>query len=327
MHSSSIFRRKAMLLLGCVGALMAAGPAPAQTLPTGPVKIVNAFPPGGPSDIISRLVADKLAAVLRQSVVVENKPGAGGNIAADQVARAAPDGQTILSGIDTTFTINPAIYKSLGWRLEDLQPLLIMASSGLLLGVNPALGVTTPQQLIDMGRSKQGLSFSSGSNGSPGHLAAEILGESTGVKVLHVPYKGNSPAVLAVLSGEVDGGILATPGMIPHVKAGKVVPLAVTSRQRSPLAPDVPTTAELGLKDLQVEVLYVAMIPTATPPAMRAALAKAFADALAQPDVEEKLAQLDLFVENVGGKTAEDMLAGQRDRYTRIIRSTGMTID
>ena len=327
MKKSLPIRRQTLLALCCVVALAAASVSHAQTLPTGPIKIVNSFPPGGPSDIISRLVADKLGGVLKQTVIVENKPGAGGNIAAEQVARAAPDGQTILSGIDTTFTINPAIYKSMSWRLEDLQPLLIMASSGLLLGVNPALGVTTPQQLIEKGKSKQGLTFSSGSNGSPGHLAAEILGESTGVKVLHVPYKGNSPAVLAVLSGEVDGGILATPGMIPHVKAGKIVPLAVTSRKRSQLAPEVPTTAEVGLKDVQVEVLYVAMIPTATPPAMRAALAKAFADALGQPDVKDKLAQLDLFVESISGKEAEDLLAEQRDRYARIIKSTGMTID
>ena len=125
----------------------------------------------------------------------------------------------------------------------------------------------------------------------------------------------------------MDGGILATPGMIPHVKAGKVMPLAVTSRKRSQLAPEVPTTAEVGMKDLQVEVLYVAMIPTATPPATRATLAKAFADALAQPDVKEKLAQLDLFVESISGKEAEEMLAKQRDRYARIIKSTGMTID
>ncbi len=327
MKQASSVRRQALLTLCCIGALAAASPGQTQTLPAGPIKIVNSFPPGGPSDIISRLVADKLESALKQTVVVENKPGAGGNIAADQVARAPADGQTILSGIDTTFTINPSIYKSLGWRLEGLTPLSIMASSGLLLGVNPALGVTTPQQLIDKGKSRQGLTFSSGSNGSPGHLAAEILGESTGVKVLHVPYKGNSPAVLAVLSGEVDGGILATPGMIPHVKAGKIVPLAVTSRKRSQLAPEVPTTAETGLKELQVEVLYVAMIPTATPPAIRAALAKAFADALAQPDVKDKLAQLDLFVESVSGTEAEVMLARQRDRYASIIRSTGMTVD
>ena len=305
----------------------AASLAGAQALPAGPIKIVNAFPPGGPSDIISRLVAGKLEKALKLIVVVENKPGAGGNIAAEQVARAPADGQTILSGIDTTFTINPAIYKSMGWRIEDLKPLLIMASSGLLVGVNPALGVRTPQQLIDQGKTKQGLTFSSGSNGSPGHLAAEILGESTGVKVVHVPYKGNSPAVLAVLSGEVDGGILATPGMIPHVKAGKIIPLAVTSRQRSQLAPDVPTTAEVGLKDLQVEVLYVAMVPAAMPEPLRATLAKAFSDALAQTDVRDKLAQLDLFVESVTGAQAEEMLAKQRDRYARIIKSTGMTVE
>lgn len=327
MKQTPSIRRQTLLALCGIGALVAVSAGHAQSPPSGPIKIVNSFPPGGPSDIISRLIADKLEGTLKQTVVVENKPGAGGNIAAEQVARAPADGQTILSGIDTTFTINPSIYKSLGWRLEDLKPLLIMASSGLLLGVNPALGVTTPQQLIDKGKSKPGLTFSSGSNGSPGHLAAEILGESIAVKVLHVPYKGNSPAVLAVLSGEVDGGILATPGMIPHVKAGKVVPLAVTSRQRSQLAPEVPTTAEVGLKELQVEVLYVAMIPSSTPPAMRTALAKAIADALAQPDVKEKLAQLDLFVEGVSGVQAEEMLVRQRERYARIIKATGMTID
>ena len=308
------------------GALVGASLVSAQSFPTGPIKIVNTFPPGGPSDIISRLVAQKMEKTLKVPVIVENKPGAGGNIGAEQVAHAAPDGQTIMSGIDTTFTINPAIYKSMPFKPQDLKPLMIMASSGLMVAANPSLGVKTLGELIAKGRTKP-LSFSSGSNGSPGHIAAEILGEATGIKITHIPYKGNSPAVLALLSGEVDAGILATPGLAPHVKTGRVVPLAVTSRKRSQLAPDVPTTAEAGQKELLVEVQYVAMVPAATPPAVQDALRKAMGDALDQPDVKGKLANLDLFVEKTTGSQAQDILDQQRERYARIIKATGMTVE
>lgn len=307
-------------------ALTALVPALAQDLPSGPIKIVNGFPPGGPSDIISRLLAEKMQATLGRNIVVENKPGAGGNIAADAVARAAADGTTILSGIDTTFTINPGIYKSMPFRLEELKPLMVMASSGLLLGANPSLGVKTLKELVAKGKTTP-LNFSSGSNGSPGHLAAAILSDATGVKITHIPYKGNSPAVMAVLSGEVQAGALATPGMIAHVQAGKIVPLAVTSRQRSRLAPDVPTTAEAGVKEMRVEVLYVTMVPAATPEPVMALLRKAMAGALAQPDVKAQLDKLDLFVEGETGPAAEEMLRAQRERYGRIIKSTGMKVE
>ena len=317
--------RRMLTAFGLALAAVAGAPAAAQALP-GPVKIINSFPPGGPSDIISRLMADKMQATLKQTVVVENKPGAGGNIAADQVARAPADGLTILSGIDTTFTINPGIYKSMPFKLEELKPLMIMASSGLLLGANPSLGAKTLKELLDKGKTTP-LNFSSGSNGSPGHLAAAIMGEATGLKITHIPYKGNSPAVMAVLSGEVQAGILATPGMLPHVQAGKVNALAVTSRKRSQIAPDVPTTAEAGLKELQVEVLYLTMVPAATPEPVMAVLRKAMADALAQPDVKAQLAKLDLFVEAETGKEAEDTLRVQRERYGRIIKATGMKVE
>ena len=258
--------------------------------------------------------------------MVENKPGAGGNIAADQVARAPADGTTILSGIDTTFTVNPNLYKSIPFKPDDLKPLIIMASSGLLFGVHPSLGVKTLQALIDKGRS-QTITFSSGSNGSPGHLAAAILGEAAHVKVSHIPYKGNSPAVLALVSGEVQAGILATPGLLPHVQAGKVVPLAVTSRKRSPIAPDVPTVAEAGLKELEVEVLYLMMVPAATPEPVMAVLRKAMADGLQQADVKAQLAKLDLFVEAETGAEAQERIRAQRERYARIIKATDMKIE
>lgn len=316
--------RRAALALALVGAAVAAfgqGPFPSQT-----IHVINAFPPGGPSDIISRAVGEKMAAALKQSVVVENKPGAGGNIAADAVAKSAPDGYTILSGIDTTFTINPYIYKQIPFAPQDLKPLMVIASSGLLVGTHPSVGVKTLKELIAKAKNESML-FSSGSNGSPGHLAASILVEETGARITHVPYKGNSPAVLAVLSGEVQAGVLATPGMLPHVKAGKITALAVTSRQRSPLAPEIPTVAEAGLPALEVEVLYIAMVPAATPEPVMNVLRKAMTDALASPDVRAQLASLDLFYEGLTGADAQGRLAKQGERYARIVRTTGMKIE
>ena len=309
-----------------VGATLFA-PAYAQSaFPAQPIRIVNAFPPGGPSDIISRAVAEKMAASLKQAVVVENKPGAGGNIAADQVARAPADGYTILTGIDSTFTVNPHIYKQLPFRPQDLKPLMIAASSGLLVGVNPSLGVKTLSELVTKAKTTP-LTFSSGSNGSPGHLAVSILVDSAGARITHVPYKGNSPAVLAVLSGEVQAGVLATPGMLPHVKAGKIVALAVTSRNRSVIAPDLPTVAEAGLPALELEVLYVFMLPAATPEPVMAILQHAMTEALAHPDVRAQLANLDLFYEGLAGNAAQARLTAQGERFARIIRATGMKIE
>jgi len=326
MHAA-IDRRRRALVITALGAAVVAGAAPADgAFPSAPVKIVNSFPPGGPSDILSRLLAEKAQAALKQPFIVENKPGAGGNIAADQVARAPADGTTILSGIDTTFTVNPNLYKSIPFKPEELKPLIIMASSGLLFGVNPSLDVKTLKGLIDKGQS-QTITFGSGSNGSPGHLAAAILGEAAHVKVSHIPYKGNSPAVLALVSGEVQAGILATPGLLPHVQAGKVVPLAVTSRKRSQIAPEVPTVAEAGLKELEVEVLYLMMVPAATPEPVMAVLRKAMADGLQQADAKAQLARLDLFVEAETGAEAQERIRAQRERYAKIIKATDMKIE
>lgn len=304
-----------------------AAPAWAQGMfPSQPIRIINAFPPAGPSDIISRALAEKMGAALKQPVVVENKPGAGGNIAADQVAKAPADGYTILTGIDTTFTVNPHVYKTMPFKPQDLKPLMVMASSGLLVGTHPSLGVKTLAELVEKAKT-QPLLFSSGSNGSPGHLAASILVESTGAQITHVPYKGNSPAVLAVLSGEVQAGVLATPGMLPHVKAGKMTALAVTSRHRSPLAPDLPTVAEAGLPALELEVLYIAMVPAATPDPVLAVLRQAMAEALLKPDVREQLKNLDLFHEGLTGAAAQSRLTAQGERFAHIIKATGMKIE
>ncbi len=303
-----------------------AGAAVAQAYPARQITFVNSFPPGGPSDLIARSVAEVLQKRFKQPVVVDNKPGAAGNIGTTQVARSAPDGYTVLIGIDTTFTVNPHIYKGMPFKPAEFKPLMVMASSGLLVGAHLATGFKTLADLINAGKTR-GVTFSSAGSGSPGHLAAELFHDATGMKITHVPYKGNTPAVTAILSGEVNGGVLATPGLLPHVKAGKVTALAVTSRQRSALAPDVPTVAEAGFKGLEQEVLYIAMVPAATPDAVVQTLQQAFAEALAQPDVRQRLANLDLFYEGLTGADAARRLADLSQRYGRVIQATGMKVE
>ena len=300
--------------------------AQAPAWPAKPVKFVNNFPAGGPSDLIARSIADVLQKQTGQPFVVENKAGASGNIGADAVAKAPADGYTVLFGIDSTFTVNPHIYKAMPFKPADLRPVMIMASSGLLVGVHPSTGFRTLGDLVNAAKAKP-VTFSSAGNGSPGHLAAEVLTEATGAKVTHVPYKGNTPAVTAILAGEVNGGALATPGMLPHVKAGKITPLAVTSRKRSTLAPEIPTVAEAGLPQLEQEVLYLAMVPAATPEPVVQALQKGMADALARADVRARLENLDLHYEGITGAAAAKRLADLSDRYGKVIRATGMKVE
>lgn len=319
-------RRTFLALAAATAACLVAVPAAAQAWPSRPVKIINNFPPGGPLDLMARSVADALQAELKQPFVVENKPGAGGNIGAAQAAKAAPDGHTLLFTIDSTLAVNPHIYKGLPFQPADLRPVMIMASSGLLVGVHPSTGLKTMQDLVAAGKSR-GLTFSSAGSGSPGHLAAELFTDATGMKITHVPYKGNAPAVAAVLSGEVNGGVLATPGMLPHVKAGKVTPLAVTSRKRSVLAPQIPTVAEAGLPQLEQEVLYLAMLPAGTPAPVAQAVEKAIAGALARPELRTRLQGLDLHQEGVGGEAAARRLAELSARYGKVIRATGMKVE
>jgi tripartite-type tricarboxylate transporter receptor subunit TctC len=326
MKTSNPTRRTTLAALALSAALGAVlGTAQAQdAYPAKPVKFINNFPPGGPSDILARSVAATLQEMLKQPFVVENKAGAAGNIGADQVAKSPADGYTVLFGIDTTFTINPHLYPAMPFKPADLKPVVIMASSGLLLGVNPGTGIKRFGDLLSQGRARS-LNFSSAGNGSPGHLAAAMLGNSTPVKTTHIPYRGNTPAVTAVLSGEVDGGILATPGMLPHVQSGKITALAVTSARRSRLAPQLPTVAELGLKSLEQEVLYLVMVPAATPDAVVQTLAKGITDALQRPDAKERLVKLDLFYEGQTGAAAAQRLADLSARYGQVVRATGIT--
>ncbi len=294
------------------------------------MRIVNNFPAGGPSDILARSLAEGLQKSSGQNVIVENEPGAGGNIGAAEVARAAGDGGTVFCGIDTAFTVNPHIFPSMPFKLGnkagDLKPLMIVSANGLMLGTSAAKGIRSMGELIAIGRSK-GLNFSSGGAGSPGHLGISIFTQAANVKITHVPYRGNSPAVLAMVSGEVDGGILSSSGLLPQVKAGKVVPVAVTSRTRSKLAPDVPTVGELGYKDLENEVLTLCMVPGDTPEPLLAAMQKATQAVFAQPALQERIASMDMVYEGLTGAQASKRLGDLSARYSKIVKATQMKVE
>jgi tripartite-type tricarboxylate transporter receptor subunit TctC len=319
---------KALLGLSLTSALapMPAAWAQVGPWPSKPVKFINSFPPGGPADILARAVGDALQKQFNQPFIVENRAGAAGNVGADAVAKSAPDGHALLWGIDTTHTVNPHIYKTMPFRQADLKPLVVIASSGLLLGVHPRTGFKTLKELLATARTRD-LNFSSAGNGSPGHLWINVINESAATRINHVPYRGNSPAVMAVVAGEVDGGTLATTGMLPQVKSGKITALAVTSRKRSQLAPDVPTVGELGMRDLEAEVIYVVMAPGATPQPLMQSMSRAILDVLARPELQSRLKDLDMAYEGLTGADAVRRLDQQHDRYGRIVRATGMKVD
>lgn len=320
-----IQRRRSCLAMAALAlAGVTAIPALAQqAYPAKAVRFVSNFQAGGPTDILARLVADSLQKEFKQPFIVENKTGAGGNVGADAVAKSPADGYTVLFSIDTTFTTNPALYASMPFKPEDLKPLMIMTTSGLLFGVNAGLGIKSVPEFIARGKTKA-MNFSSAGNGSPGHITMALLAEASGIKATHIPYKGAAPAVQAVVSGEVDAGVLVTPGLLPQVQGGKVLPLAVTGQKRSPLLPQVPTVAEAGFRNMEFEVLQIAMIPAATPDAVVHVLQAAIARALQQPEVKARMNAMDMQVLAETGKDAENRLAANRTRYAKVIQTTGM---
>ncbi len=316
------------LLTLCLSACCAWTPAMAQdSFPSKTIKIVNNFAAGGPSDVLARSIGQVLAEKFKQAVIVENKPGAAGNLGADAVVKSPADGHTLLFSIDTTFTVNPHIYgKTMPFKASELRPVVIISSSGLMVAVNPATGIKTLKDFVAVGKAK-GLTLSSAGNGAPGHLAAERLTDAAQIKITHIPYKGNSPAVTAVLANEVDGGVLATSGLLPFVRSGKITGLAVTSSKRSRLAPELPTVAELGMKELEQDILYLALVPSATPEAVVQKLQAGILEALKRPEFESRLANLDMALEGQTGAEASKRLAETSERYGKLVRATGMKVE
>ena len=255
-------------LLALLTSAIAFGTAHAQPYPSRPIKLVVPFSAGGPLDVVARAVSDKLAASLKQPLVIENRVGAGGNLGAEIVAKAAPDGYTLLMVLATTLTANPALYKRLPFDPEkDLRPITLMTNSSQMVVVHPSVPVSTLAEFVAHARHEP-LTYAHAGPGSGGHLAMEYFRTVAGFETVQVPYRGNAPLVIDLVAGQVKAGFVSTAGVIQHVRAGRLKGLAISSSKRSPLAPDVPTVAEAGYPDFKVETYFVMSGPAGLPDAI-----------------------------------------------------------
>jgi tripartite-type tricarboxylate transporter receptor subunit TctC len=283
------------LLLSLAAVLLLPAAAPAQDAwPSRPLRMVAPFPPGGTTDVLGRIIAQRLSDALGRQVLVENRPGAGGNLGNEFAARLPPDGYNILLSSSAQLVTNVHLYKRLGFDpLNDFSPVSQVASSGQVLVVHPSIPVKTVQQLVAIARAKPGsLNFGSGGRGTPAHVAGEVFQVATGTKLVHVPYKGGGLAVVDLVAGQIDMVLSDMAPAVPQVKAGKLRALAVTSERRSPALPDVPTLAETGIKGSIPDVWWVLMTPRGTAPAVVARLNAEVGTMMKSPELQERFAQL-----------------------------------
>jgi len=296
-------------------ALTGAQAASAQAYPTRPVRVVIAFPPGGPTDFVGRLVTDKMSAELGQRVYIENRPGAAGTVGADNVAKADPDGYSLFLTTSGAVTIAPHIQSVPYDPLRDFAPIALVTKVTEVLVVTPKLGIKTVKELVALAKEKPGaVSFASTGIGSPPHLAQELLDVSAGVKFLHVPYRGAAPALTDLLGGQVQVLAADLPVLIAQIQAGTLVPIGAAADKRDALLPDVPTLAEQGYPNTEASNWYALLAPAKTPPTVIAKLNKAVDDALSDPEIHEKLVKAG--ATPVGG-TPEALGAFMKSEYEK----------
>jgi len=309
-------------------ALVAAGDAAAQAYPTKSIRLVAPSTPGDAPDVIARLIAERLSVALGQQVVVENRPGAGGVVGSEIVAKAAPDGYTLIMGNAGSHGINAAVYSKLPYDiLKDFAPVSQIAIAPNIFVVNPGLPVTTIQELIAYAKARPGqLSYASGGNGSSSHMSMELLKSMAGIDVVHVPYKGSTPALTDVISGQDAVMSVNMPPAVPHVKAGKLRALAVTTRARTPSMPDLPTVAET-LPGYETVAWFGVLAPAGTPKDVVNRLSAEIGRIARSPEMRERLAGMG--AEPFGGTPEEFAAVMARDiaKWTELAKSVGIKID
>lgn len=308
---------------------LSAPQAHAQAYPSKTIRFVVPYPAGGPLDTVARLLGAKVGESVGQPVVVENKPGAGGNIGADIVAKSPADGYTILMGAVATHAINPSLYKSIPYDpIKDFAPVTQVASTPNVLVVNPGVPAKDVKELIAYAKANPGkLSFGSGSIGSAGHLAGELFKATAGVDMVHVPYKGAAPAMQDLIGGRIQLMFDNLASSLGQVKAGKVRALAVTTAKRSPLAPDLPTIAETGVPGFDISTWFGIFAPAGTPKPALDRLHAEFAKALAAADVRDRMTSMG--AEPVGNTPDEfaAFVRSEGEKYSKVIRASGAKVD
>jgi tripartite-type tricarboxylate transporter receptor subunit TctC len=307
--------------------LTASVPLAAQTYPTKPVHIVAPFVPGGPVDIMARILSEKLSASMGTTVIVENRPGAGGNVGAEYVARAAADGHTLLLASGSILTMNEAIYPTLNFSpSKDLAPITVVGDMPLIVAIHADVPAKTLKEFVSYAEKRETF-FSSPGNGTTGHAATALLNTTANTKVTHVPYKGGSESARAVLTGMVTGAIDTPPSLLPHIRTGKVRALAVAGPSRLDQLPDVPTTTEAGMPDLQVLTWFALVAPAATPPQVIDRINKEVRQALALDDVKKRFDGMGI---RPAGNTPQEFAsfaAAERNKWVRIIQQANIRIE
>jgi tripartite-type tricarboxylate transporter receptor subunit TctC len=319
-----------------IGAL-AAPPGFAQAYPTKPVRFIVPYPPGGPLDTVARLLAEKMKDGLGQAIIVDNKPGAGGNIGADAGAKAAPDGYTIVMGAVATHAINPSLFPKIPYDpIRDFSPVSLVASVPNVLVLHPDVasrtGIASVKDLVAYAQAHPGkLDYASGGNGSAGHLAGELFKMMTKISMVHIPYNGAAPAQLGLLAGQTDLMFDNLASALAHIRGGKLKPLAVTTSIRAAALPDLPTITEAGtdkgLNGFDINTWFGILAPAKTPPSVIARLHTEVAKALRAPDVRERMIKLGAEPSPSTPEQFQALIRNDLKKYGAIVKASGANVD
>jgi len=293
--------------------------------PTRPVRLLVPFAPGGGADALSRIITPKMHDALGQAWVVDNRGGAAGNIAAETVAKAAPDGYTALMGFNTVLTVNPSLYKLTYSVTRDLQPVTLLATAQYILVIHPSVAATNLKDFIALAKQKPGsLNYASAGVGSPLNLAAELFKKRAGIDMAHLAYKGGGPAAVAVLSGEAQVLFASVASSVPQVKAGKLKALATTGTKRSKVVPELPTIAESGFPGFEVSSWYALLVPAKTPAAIVNKIRGAAIKAVELPDVQEAMSRQGLDVETSTPQELAARMSAETAVWAGVIKDAGI---
>src|SRR5580704_17115630 len=318
--------RYAAAAIGAVLTVVAGPAARAQDYPNRPVRIVVAFPPGGPTDFVGRLVAEKMTTLLGQRVYIDNKPGANGTLGGGDIAKSDPDGYSLFLTTAGAVTVSPHIMPDMPYdALRDFAPVALVTKVTEVLVGTPKLGIRTVKELVALAKEKTGtISFASTGIGSPPHLTQILLDKSAGVQFLHVPYRGAAPALTDLLGGQVEVLVADMPVLIAQIQAGTLLPLGVASDKRDAVLPDVPTFAEQGYPNTNASNWYALLAPAKTPPAVIAKLNKAVNDALNDPEVHDKLVKSG--ATPVGGTPASlgAFMKSEYEKWGKVVKERGI---
>ena len=320
-----------LLQLAVLGAALAPWPAPAQTSdvwPSRPLRFILPFPPGGGTDILGRIIAERLTASLGQPVVTENRGGAGGNVGAEAAARSAPDGYTIVL-VAPSLAISTSLYSKLSYDpVKDFAPISLVATVPNVMVTHPSVPAGTLAEFIRLAKTKPGeMNFGSGGSGTSNHLAGELFNIVAGVKLVHVPYKGVNLAMNDVLSGQIHLVVIGVPAVAPHIKAGKLRALALVAPQRAAALPEVPTVAEAGLPNFEVTTWYGILAPAGTPKAIVTRLNAELVKAMHAPDLKERLEAMATDPATSTPEEFADYIKREIAKWGEVVRQAGLKAD